>query len=403
MLRGRLTCWCCLLGLILGGVTAGEATDWAMVLDLETKGQYSSNINYSARNRQSDYILSAQPRAAFQYNSEITRLEGSLALLGLHYLSNSSLDRINQYYRLGGTHQLTPRFGLRLGLNYSSDSTLQEELTTSGVFINRSLRTALGLSPGVSVALTERLSTFIDYGFNYTDYQSRQYYSNYRTHSLSNGFDYILNEKTVLRSFITASYIKYNTDNTISSLGAQLGFNHKFTENLDLSLMAGATFQRIKSNISVLAFDSETGFIVIVTVPQKSTSLSPFITLASSYRWATGSFSLSYSRSQSASAYGALSQFNSFGANVNQRLTEKLNFSISPSVYISTLDSRGSDYTSIYYGIRPGLAYNFTERLRMGLSYAFNYRKVTGASNYAFPTHEAYVTLNYTYPIHYQQ
>lgn len=399
---GRICGWC-LLGLLLGGMTTGEAADWTLILDTDAKGQFISNINYSPRNRQSDYILSAQPRLALQYNTENTRLEGSLALLGLHYLSNSSLDRINQYYRLGGTYRLTPRWGLRLRAFYTSDSTLQEELTASGVFINRTLRNAVGVSPGLSFNITERLSTYLDYVFKYTDYQSREYFYNYRTHSLTNGLDYLLTEKTILKGLVIANYTRYNVDNNISSLGFQLGFNHKFTENLDLTLLGGAYIRRIKSNLRVLAFDTITGYLVVVTVPRTSTDASPFITLASAYRWPTGSVSLSYSRSQSASAYGSLSQYDNFSLNLNQRITERLSCNLNPYLIISTLDNPGSDYTSRYYGIRPGLSYNLTERLKLGVHYAFNYRQISGTRNYSFPVHDVYLVLNYSYPIHYQQ
>lgn len=402
MFRGRMGWWCFLFGLILGGAAAVEAADWAALLDLEAKGEYLSNINYSPTNRKSDYILSAKPRLALQYNTEATKLEGNLALAGLHYLSNSSLDRINQYYQVNGSQRLTPRLLFRLGAYLTSDSTLQEELLASGVFINRSLRTAVGANPGLVYNLTERLSTYLDYGFNYTDYQSKDIFYNYRVHSLSQGFDYLWTEKTILKSFLSGSYTSYTIGNTIANLGAQVGLNHNFTENLGLTLMVGANLSRIKSKVSVLAIDDFFGFVTVIQVPRRSTDISPFVALASSYKWPSGNLTLSYSRNQSASAYGNLSQYNIFRLFITQKITERLSSQFNPHLSLSKMDSPGSDYSSTYYGIRSGLSYELTERLSLGAFYGFNYRKVSGSADYGFPIHSAYLILTYSYPIHYQ-
>ena len=119
MPRGRdvfLCLWA--ICVVLGGIKAGMAADWVVLPGIEAKGQYLNNINNSPTNRQSDYILSARPNVSFSYNTEITKFEGRLALMGLHYLQNSELDRINQYYWLNGSHKATPRLSLSLGTSF---------------------------------------------------------------------------------------------------------------------------------------------------------------------------------------------------------------------------------------------------------------------------------------------
>ena len=86
------------------------AADWVVLPSIETRAEYLSNINYSAIFKKSDYILSAVPNLDFTYNTEVTQLGGSLTLSGLHYLQNSNLDTINQYYNINGSTWQHPAY-----------------------------------------------------------------------------------------------------------------------------------------------------------------------------------------------------------------------------------------------------------------------------------------------------
>ena len=397
--------------LVLGGSTPGRGADWVVLPGIELKSEYLSNINNSPTFKESDYIFSARPNVAFSYNSEITKLEGKLALLGLAYMQNSGLDRINQYYWLDGSHKATPRLSLSLTTAFITDSTANQELITSGTVINRQSRTSIAVNPGLSYFLTERLSTSVGYGFYAVDYQSGNYnnnntqsgnYNNYNTQFLTNGFDYLLNEKTTLLSRLTATYSKYKTGNTISALGPQIGFSHKYEEKWDVTFLGGLNVNRINTNVGVLSADNSTGFINVLQREQTSTSISPFISLGTNYRWETGSLRLNYSSNQSANAYGNQSLVNSFSLSANQSITSRLTFNIDPYFYTSKIDNVGSDYNSYYYGIRPGLSYKLTEKTTVGAYYAFSYRTVTGSNSYSYPINDVWLTLNYSYPLHYQ-
>jgi len=404
MVRGRRFCWCLwAVCLILGGSTAGLSADWIVTPGIELKGEYLSNINNGPRNVQSDYIASARPNLSLSYNTERTQFQGTIALLGMHYFHKSELDRINQYYNFLASHKLTPRLGLNLGTAFITDSTANEELQASGTLINRQTRTSFAANPGLSYFLTERWSTSLSYGFNLVDYQAREgrNYNNYEGHSLTHGFDYILNEKTTLLSRLTASFYKYSNNNTTAALGPQLGFNYKYLEKWDLMFLGGLNINRVKSDTRVLAANTFTGFLELRQQPQTSSSVSPFITLGANYRWQTGSLGLNYVSSQSANAYGNQSLYNNFNLNIKQTLTERLDFSVNPYVYTSTITNPGSDYNSVYYGIRPGLIYKLTEKATVGAYYAFSYRTVSGTNGYSYPVNDVWLTFNYATPIHY--
>ena len=403
MPRGRKVFLCLwAVCLVLWGSTPGRGADWVVLPGIELKSEYLSNINNSPTVKQSDYILSARPNVSFSYNSEITKFEGKLALLGLAYMQNSNLDQINQYYYINGDHKVTPRLSLSLLSSYITDSTSNAELVTSGTSIGRQLRTAITLNPGMSYLFTERFSTSVGYGFNMVDYQS-QAYNNYKGQTITHGFDYLLNEKTTLLSRLTGSYYKYDeTSNTIVTLGPQIGFSHKYEEKWDISLLGGANFSRTKADVGVLSADNPLGFLQVAQQSQMSKNVSPFFTVGTNYRWETGGLSLNYDRNQSPNAYGNQSQYNNFNLNINQSVSDKLNLSLNPYLYTSTIPNPGSEYNSKYIGIRPGITYKYTERTEIGAYYDFSYRSVTGSSNYSYPVNDVWVTLKYSYPLHYQ-
>lgn len=400
MMWGRMAAWCWVVGcVLLGGSTLVWGAAWQIQPGIETKGQYSNNILNSPVIRKADYILSARPSLALSYNSEVARIEGILAVLGLHYLHNDNLDKINQYYNINANYKATPRLGLNLATAFISDSTTNQELQASGVTIGRSLRTSFAAAPGLNFLLTERWSTSLQYNFNVVNYQET-IYNNYETHSLVHGFDYALNERTSLLSRLTAYFSKYSNNNTITSLGPQIGFRHIYLEKWDFMVLGGVNFSRIKSDTRVLAVNNFTGFLEVRQRPQIARSQSPFFTIEGGYRWQTGSLRLSYNRSQSANAYGNQSQYNSFNFYTSQKLSERLTFSLNPYLNTSSISNPGSDYNSTYMGIRPGLSYRFTEKILLGTNYGFAYRSVSGTTRYRYPINEVFLTLSYSSPFH---
>jgi hypothetical protein len=402
--RGK-TVFLCLwaICMVLGGVRAGEAADWVVTPSIETKAQYLNNIFYSPTLRVSDYILSAGPKLDFNYNTEVTQLGGSLKFMGLHYTQNSNIDRIDQYYNIQGSTQATPRINLKLATSFVSTSTPSEYLAaTGGVLTNNRLVSFISVSPGMTYNLTERWSTVLTYSFLNVSYQEEAY-NNYLSHTINDRLNYLLNEKTTLIASITAYNAKYQKlGNTISALGPQLGFSRKFSEKWDMEFLGGVNINQINSNVAVLSFDNVSGFAAIRQRKQETSSITPFFTLGTDYRWEKGGMKINYVRNQSANAYQNQSQYNNFILNFTQQITEKLDFGLGPYVYLSSIKGGNSNYNSNYIGIRPVITYKLTEKTSLSANYSFSYRTVTGTTSYSYPINDVWLSLSYSYPLHYQ-
>ena len=158
----------------------GNAADWAVVPSVTARTEFNSNLNYDFTAPKSDYIFTLAPAAEFNYTTDIGQLQGRLGLTGLHYLSNGQLDHIDQNFQINGRYQAAPRWNLTLNTAYISDSTLTEELLTSGLIMTRTPRQSIQAAPGVTYALTERLAATVNYNFYKVNYQSPQF-QNYTT------------------------------------------------------------------------------------------------------------------------------------------------------------------------------------------------------------------------------
>ncbi len=176
------------------------AADWSVVPSVTQRSEFNSNLNYTSTNPLSDVRFTLMPAADFNYNTEITQLQGHLGFTGIHYFTYSELDHIDQNYQINAQHRIAPRVSLTLNSSYISDTSLNEELLTSGLVINRSPRQSFTLGPGVTYNLTERLLATASYNFNRVLYQAPQY-TDYTNHQAGLNFTYLLkNEKTSLIS-----------------------------------------------------------------------------------------------------------------------------------------------------------------------------------------------------------
>ena len=378
------------------------AADWSLVPSVTQKSEFNSNLNLTFTNPISDYIFTLTPAADFNYNTEITQLQGHLGLSGQHYLTNSNLDHIDQNYQINGKYQATPKVNLSLNTSYIVDTTLLEELLTSGLVIGRSPRTSFLANPGMTYNITERLSSTINYNFTRVLYQAPQY-TDYTTHQMGLTFNYLLrNERTTLTNNNIVRETLYPGGNSYKTLGVYLGANHKFTENWEFNLLGGMNINKSDFATQVQDFSQFPFFISVVQKRVKHTKGTPYFNVSTTRRWTNLSLTAGFSRDQSPSAYGYVINFTRIYASLGYTFTERLTGTLGGSYSLSSQASQTNNLDYNYYTVTAQLAYKITEKLSVTPGYRFSqYDDVTGGRS--AQAHSAYVMLNYTYPIHYQK
>jgi hypothetical protein len=398
------------LGLVIivsiGLVNLAGAADWSIEPSIAQQSQFNSNINLSPTNVLSDYILSLQPVVNFNYTTEISQLQGHLGLYGQHYISHSAFDHIDQNYQINGRYQATPKVNFSLNSSYINDSTLIQELLTSGLVIGRTPRQSFFGAPAVTYNVTERLLATASYSFNRVLYQSSQFI-NYTSHQAGLNFTYLLkNEKTSLINQNVVNETLYSGGNNYKSIGIYVGVNHRFTERWNVNLMSGANINFYSFNTQVVNSSQFPFFIPVKTVNTErinSSGVSPYVNLSTSYRWTKLTATANLSINQSPSAYGAVYQVNQVNGALTYNFTEKLDGTLSGGYSLSNQSSQNISSEWNYYNVSPSLNYRITERFSVSPGYSFINSASLSNTGSSAHNHLAWIQFSYSYPLHYMK
>jgi hypothetical protein len=387
---------------ILVGAGSAAAADWSIVPALTTQTEFNSNLNYSFVGPTADYIFTVAPGADFNYTTEISQLQGHLGLTGLHYLSNGQLDHIDQNYQINGWYQIAPRWKFSLRTAFIVDSTLQEELLASGLIMTRTPRQSIMAGPAVSFDVTERLAATLTYNFNQVHYQDPSF-QNYSYHTVGLRLEYPLkDQRTLLTGTVEGRQSTYANGDSYRVLAVYLGGTHKFSEKWDVSLLAGANTTFMDFGTSVLN-TSQLPFIVTVRHEKlQQSQVTPFINLSATRRWMNFNWTLGYTRDESPSAYGGISEMNRIYTTMNYKYSEKLSGLLQGEYYLTNQNYQSSSFQSDFFGARAELTYQITEKLTASPGYRFGLRDDI-TSGQSANAHSVYIMFNYAYPFHYRK
>jgi hypothetical protein len=361
-------------------------------------------LNFAFTNPLSDYRFTLMPVMDFNYTTEITQLQGRLGFTGIHYLTHSELDHVDQNYQINAQRRIAPRVSLTLNSSYISDTSLNEELLTSGLAITRAPRQSFTLGPGVTYNLTERLLATASYNFNRVLYQAPQY-TDYTNHQAGLNFTYLLkNEKTSLISNNIVRESLYAGGNDFKSLGIYLGVAHKFSEKWDVSFMSGANISFFSFNTQVLDTSQFPFFTTVKIKRVNDSNVTPYFNVSTNYRWSTKlSFNAGFKVDQNASAYGAVYEVDQLNFSCSYNFTERLRGTLSGNYSLSNQSSQTISSKYNYYNLSPSFNYQITEKLSVSPGYSYSGRENLTGEGGSGHVHQAWIQFSYTYPMHYQK
>jgi hypothetical protein len=387
---------------ILVGAGSAIAADWSFVPAVTAQTEFNSNLNYSFTAPASDYIFTLMPSAEFNYTTEISQLQGRLAATALHYLSNGQLDHIDQNYQINGFYQVAPRWKLSLNSAYIVDTTLQQELLTSGVIMTRTPRQSILAGPAVTYDVTERLAATLSYTFNQVHYQDPNF-QNYSYQIVGLKLQYPLkDQKTLLVGNVEGRQGLYADGDSYRVLTAYLGATHKFSEKWEVNLFGGASTTFMDFRTQVLNTSQPPFIIAVKGEKVRQTQVTPFVNVFATRRWTNFNITFGYYRDESPSAYGSLSQVNRIYGTMNYNYSEKVSGLIYSDYYLTTQDYQTSSFKNDYFGVNAQLNYRITEKLTASPGYRFGLRDDI-SNGLTANVHSVYVMLVYSYPMHYRK
>jgi len=388
------------LALLLGVSVAKDssAADWAIVPSVTARTEFDTNLNYQYQAPISDYIFILAPTAAFNYTTDIGQLQGIVGLTGRHYLSHGELDHIDQNCQINGWYQVTPRWKLSLNTAYISDTSLYQELITSGLVMTRTPRQSIQASPAVTYAVTERLSATVNYNFNQVNYTS-PLFQNYTTQQAGLLLQQQLkNEKTTLIGNFLANQTVYPAqDNIFKFLGFYLGADHKFSPDWEITLLGGVNLTLLDYRTQVLSLAQFPYFISYQQVKLHQTSAEPYVSLSVMRRWTNFSVTGGYIRNQTPGAYGTISDTNQINLALGYNFTERLTGILGGFYSLNDQISQVRSYRNSFLSLGPQLSYQLTEKLTLSPGYQFGQNDYITTKQIA-TGHTVWLMLTYTAP-----
>ncbi len=375
------------------------AADLSVIPSVSVQGQYSNNINYAVTNKISDFIFGVSPGAAFNYTTEVGNLQGLLSLNEWQYVKETQYDHLDQSYQINGGYQLLPRLGFTMQTAYIVNSTLQQALKTTGVITSHVPQSYITLGPGISYALTERLTATMAYAYNQVTSPDPQF-TNYNTQQGNLSLSYPLNNgKTTIGGTVTAGETGYANNDVTRQGGIYLSADHKFSEVLGIKLLGGLDYLST-NNTSVVSSPASPFFSVSPQLGRQS-SFEPHIEVSATRRWTSTSLSLGYQRTQPATGLGTPTTFNSVSLSLSHDFTARLSGSLAGNYYSSQPINASGSFQTSYYQLNPALSYKVTENLSLIPACNLTFLQEQGKSANIVG---ASLMLAYSYPyLHYQR
>ncbi len=383
---------------IFSPASAGAA-DWSVIPSLSASAAYNNNVNYALSNKISDFIFSESPAASFNYTTDIGSVQGVLSLTELQYVKETQYDNLDQNYSINGRYQAFPRLGLTMQGSYIVNSTLQQALTTTGIITNHVPQEYITVGPGISYALTERLTANLGYTFNQATSQSSQF-SNFTSQGGNLSLSYPLNnQKTTIGGTVTANETDYVDNDGSRQITGYLTVGHQFSEVWNTSFSGGLTYTST-SNTSVVTSPASPFFSLSPQIGRQS-SVQPYVNVSASRSWTSTTLSASYQRTQPGSSLGTPVTFNSVSLSLSHSFTERLSGSMSGNYYNSQpINASGGFETSVYQ-LSSQLSYQITENLSLVPSCSLGLLQEQGKSADIVG---ATLMLTYSYPyFHYRR
>ncbi len=330
------------------------AADVTLTPSLGLRGEHNDNIDFSRTNKLDDYLVAVSPGLKLDYATPSFGLTGSAGVNVLRYMNNTDHDTVNQNYGLKGILQPWEKFKVRGDAAYVKDTTLDSQLTETGIVSARTDRHYYRGAGGVSYQLTERSGTDIDYVHTKTDYDSVTDIGS-KSDAVYLGYNYTFNQR---KDILTVKPYFREIDSSVSRedlYGFTLGLSHKFSQTLSANAAVGPRYADTKPANG--NSDSSWGWTAEVNVENT---------------WETASLSLGYKRDIDYSPFGEPVEVNNLYATVRYNLTTRLLAGVSGRLVFAKSTGNFNATDRRFIEVTPSLTYKFTENHTLELAYSYS-------------------------------
>ncbi len=358
--------------------------------------RYETNLNMRQVPLQDNWITTLSPSVNLGLRNETGELSSRLAWNELLYNNQSSLDRAEQLFS-SNYQQKFERLSWGLGSSYNNQSSINTEATTTGILLTQVMSKQLSLAPTLSYALDELNSVSLNYAYNKATYEQGQnnvYLRDYTNQQASTSFNHVYSERDTFSATLSGTLYETKFQTTHNYVG-QLGWQHKFSEQLSASLSGGMNYSQAESSFQVaqlpfVGFDQQGNPVYIdstiisdtnpfgltpqqsyQTVTTKKNNFGKVFSLAIQKSFERGSVSLSASQNQSPTAVGLQTQ-QQLSISTSYAIDERWNSGLSASYGKSEITGQSnSGFNRTNYSLSPNINWKYSPEINLGFSYTY--------------------------------
>jgi predicted porin len=354
---------------------------WAMVLpawsagymvtpSLQLSETYDDQVFFED---EEDFEHRITPALKLDVRTDRAQWQTSAAWDISEYQRHSELNTVDQAY--GFSAAVTPGELWRFNLSgqYAEDYTFRSALEETGIVAKRSKRKSVSVQPGAAFVLDPRNTLALTYDFSETRYRLEEY-ADHEVHGLSmSWFHDLLNERTRLIWAVSADRADFEEaegDVKQRTYRALAGLEHQFTEMLQFRLTAGARYTESEFPRTESVFVPPDSIEVITKTEEEEDS--GFI-VDGTLQWGSEKLgiSASVSRDVTPSIYGEVITRNRVSAGLTYQWSEKLRWGLSAAYYLSETDGVVQDQEWETYSLGPAVTYTFSRDINLQLGYGY--------------------------------
>jgi opacity protein-like surface antigen len=317
------------------------------------------------------------------------------------YQRHSELNTVDQTYGFSAAVAPGDLWRFNLAGQYVDDYTFRSALEETGIVAKRSKRKSGKVQPGAAFLLDSRNTLALTYEFTKTQYQLEGY-PDYEVHGLNvSWFHDLLNERTRVIWAVSADQADFeDPDGDVKqrTYRALAGLDHRFTEKLQFRLTAGARYTESEFPRTESVFIPPDS--IEVTTKTEEEEDSGFI-VDGALKWGAEKLSLSasVSRDVTPSIYGEIITRNRVSCGLTYQWSEKLRGGLSAAYYLSETDGVVRQQEWETYTVGPSMTYTLTPDINLQLGYGYTHSEDQDTDR-SQDRNRAFVQLTMAWPKH---
>jgi len=389
-------------------VPAAPAAQWYLNPSLSVHGGYNDNIRLTTGSHNAVEELTVSPELAFGRRTAISNLSGSVGVDSRHFWGEDGLNTTDRHLDLSSHYNSSPLTIWRLDGNITRDTTLQSELSDTGVVLQRSPRLKRSISPSWQYQWNRKTRLQLGYQYQGVSYPegTTAGFQDYKTNTANGSLTYLYDQRNQISGSV--AYTDYRTTNgnvTARYAIAQFGGSHAFSQVLSANLAIGwrrtdTTLKQQRPIYQIVLTSRglelrQTG----TTTREISNSNNGYVLSGGLTRkLETGKLSATVSRNIQPTAYGGVIQTDRLGLSAKRRYSRTFGASLDLSYYRTRAVSTSvSGLDRNFIRVEPAAHWKLSRWWTIRADYRYTRQQYKNQSTTA--TQNAfYVTARYDWP-----